>query len=139
LTESITGRPRTSLAPWASGIALRYVAVKAYPSALAQPKFAAKLSQACWACRRMPQRGQATLAACGSALQRSIFLSESLVYVRFGSLADMLGCAKKRPLYPSKQTLLGVGIEVRYVPEADIFESAVMLVCCPLARLASRQ
>ena len=40
--------------------------------------------------------------------------------VRYGSLADMSGCAKKRPLYPSKQTLLGVGIEVRYMPEADI-------------------
>ena len=31
----------------------------------------------------------------------------------------MLGCAKKPPLYPSKQTLLG-GIEVRYVPQPDI-------------------
>jgi hypothetical protein len=40
--------------------------------------------------------------------------------VRYGSLADMLGCSKKRPLYLSKQTLLGVGIEVRYVPLADI-------------------
>ena len=30
-----------------------------------------------------------------------------------GSLADTLGCTKKRSLYPSKQTLPGVGIVVR--------------------------
>ena len=36
--------------------------------------------------------------------------------VRFGSLADISGC----PLYPQKRTLLIVGINVCYVPKADI-------------------
>ena len=30
------------------------------------------------------------------------------------------GAHQRCPLYPSEQTLLGVGIEVRYVPIADI-------------------
>ena len=48
--------------------------------------------------------------------------------VCFGSLADTLGCTKKRPPYASKQTLPGAGIDVCFVPSAD-FDAGVRMSC----------
>jgi len=58
-------------------------------------------------------------------------LSHAKWNVRFGSLADMLGCMKESPLYPLKQTFCGaaaalchlVDIRLLLVPVLDAWDA----------------
>src|SRR6187401_2096782 len=71
-------------------------------------------SLSCERMRNIRDTLQRALSACETCLLLAMKCAK-------GSLADLLGCMKRRPLHPKKQTFCEAAELVSYVPQADIF------------------